>query len=88
MPSIKAWSKDSERIFDRLCKDTVAYTKDRKLTQMFGIKCKGLIDDDFLDIAVIKKKDKVAIIKPPQIVIFPKFVNGRGLKFYFERLRL
>jgi len=66
----------------------VVYTKDRKLSQMFGIKCKGLIDDDFLDIALIKKKNKVAIIKPPQIVIFPKLVKGNGLMFYFERLRL
>ena len=88
MPSIKAWSKDAERIFDRLSRDSVAYTNDIKLTQIFGIRCKELIDNDWLDIAHIKKKKKTVFIKPPQVVIFPKFVNGRGLKFYFERLRL
>ena len=85
MPSIKAWSKDAERIFDRLCRDGIAYTKDEKIPRVFGQHCKSLVDNDFLDIAHIKKKRKTIIIKPPQVVIFPK-IDGKGL--HFEKLRL
>lgn len=87
MPSIKAWSKDAERIFDRLCRDGIAYTKDGSVTRVFGQRCKSLVDNDFLDIARIKKKQKNVIIKPPQIDIFPE-INGKGLHFHFKRIRL
>jgi len=87
MPSIKAYSKDIERIFDKLCKQTTVYTKDVELTRSIGRNHTKLLEDGWLDIARIDRRKESVIIKPPQVVIFPKF-TGKGLRFYFERLRL
>jgi len=87
MPFIKPWSKEAEKIFNRLCRDMVTYTDDINLSRQVGRMCDDLVRQDYLDIARIDRKKKTAIIKPPGVVIFPKLTN-KGLNFHFEKLRL
>lgn len=87
MPNIKAYSKEIEKILNRMCKDGLAYTSDIELSRNFGKSYKKIIDEGFVDIARIDKKKQTVFIRPPEVIIFPK-ITEKGLRFYFEKLRL
>lgn len=87
MPNIKAFSKEFEKALDKLAKKQVVHTKDMKLTRGIGRNHTKLLDEKWLEIGRIDRSKESVIIKPEEVVIFPKH-TGKGLRFYFERLRL
>jgi len=91
MPNVglpkNTFKKEIEKLFDRIARDTVAYIDNIEVARTIGREYQGLIQDKFLDVARIDRKRQSVLIKPPNVVIFPKKTNN-GLRFYFERLRL
>lgn len=69
--NISAWSKESQQLFDILVKDERCYTKNTKLTHELGNKYPDLVDNNFLDIGWIRKKDERIVAIRPNIRIVP-----------------
>ena len=87
---IKPWNKESERILRQLSLTGRAYiTNNRYLPREFGMKCKEIINQDFLDIATIrnKKTKRTWFITPPDIMVIPK-PSDRGIHFHFRRYKI
>lgn len=77
---IKPWNKESERILRHLTKNGKAWTKDVTLTRAFGRRCPEIIDNDFMDIGRIEKKNKSVFVLGEDIQIMPK----RGKYFFYK----
>lgn len=82
MVYIRPWSKESEMILRRLTKNGKAWTKDKKLPQEWGMKCKEIAG--FVDIAEIrqrrKERETIFVTKDNTIV-----VPQKG-KFFFYKI--
>lgn len=81
---IKDWSKESKRILWQLTKNGKAYTTDKRVPLEFGMRCKDILHNDFLDIAETRmrqKEKKTIFVTPPDTVIVPK----KG-KFFFYKI--
>ena len=86
----KSWSKESERILRQLSYSGRAYTtNNQKLPREFGMKCKEIIDQDFLEIATTrnKKTRRTWFITPPDIMVIPK-PGDRGTYFHFRKYKI
>jgi len=87
---VKPWSKDAERILRQLSYTGRAYsTNNSRLPREFGMKCKDIINSDFLDIATIrnKKERRTWFITPPDVAITIK-PGKRGINFHFRRFKI
>lgn len=86
---VKPWSKEAEQILRQLSLSGRAYSRDIKLPREFGMKCRDIIDTDFLDIATIrnKREHKTLYVTPPDIVVIPK-PGEHGINFHFRRFKI
>lgn len=85
---INSWSDDSERILQRMCRDGVAYTKNKRETQLIGIKLKIFIDNGFLDVLPREKKHDTAVVKNPASLWIPKFTNGKKIGWNVKKVNI
>lgn len=86
--SLKPFSDQAKKVFDRIIKDGYAEIEDIHFTRSWGRHYPELDSDDWLWLTRRGKKQKTVIIKPKNVVMYPKFTNGHGLKIHFERLHL
>jgi len=87
---VKPWSKEAENVLRQLSYTGRAYIKNNsKLPREFGMKCKDIVNSDFLDIATIrnKKERRTWFITPPDVAVIPKPGN-RGINFHFRRFKI
>ena len=84
---VNPWNKESENVLRQLSKKRIAYTSNIELTRAFGRKYPQLVDDDFLDIARIHKKNKSAFILPDDAYVVPKPPNPGSLHNKFLKYR-
>ena len=86
---VKPWSSESEKILRQLSLSGRAYTREIKLPREFGMKCKSIVDNNFLDIATIrnKRQRKTIFVTPPDIAVIPK-PGERGINFHFRKFKL
>ena len=90
MPFIKPWSTESERIFRQLSLTGRAYTREIKLSREVGMKCREIIENDYLDIARVrtsKKTGKTIFVTPPEVVVIPK-PGEHGINFHFKHIKI
>jgi len=87
---VKPWSKESERILRQLSfTGRASIIDNNKLPREFGMKCKDILDQDFLDIATIRNKKikRTWFITPPDVTVVPK-PGDRGINFHFKRFKI
>ena len=85
---VKPWNKEAERILKQLSMNGRAYIKNNpQLPREFGMKCKEIINNNFLDIATIrnKKERRTWFITPPDTMVISKF-SKRGPYYFFKKL--
>lgn len=81
---VTPWDKEIQNILERLTKDRVVYTRNRKISSDFSRRYPELIDNDFLDITTTryrKKEQKTIFVLNPNVVIIPK-----NKKFSFHKI--
>lgn len=81
MVYVKPWSKEAEKILNRVMRNGRADVFNIDMTRSFGRHCSEAIDKGFLEIARIEKKKKTVILRGENVVMFPK--PG---KFFFHKI--
>ena len=87
---VKPWSKEAEQVLRQLSLSGRAFSKNTTtLPREFGIKCKDIIDTDFLDVATIrnKRERKSIFVTPLDIAVIPK-PGEHGINFHFRRFKI
>ena len=83
----RPWSKEAERVFEQIHKYGRAYTHNNpRLPREFGMKCKDIINNDYLDVTTVrnKKQRRTWFITPPDITV-TKRSHKRGFSYHFKR---
>lgn len=87
---VKPWSKDAERVLKQLSYSGRAFvTENQRLPREFGVKCKEIINHDYLKVATTRntKNRETWFITPPDVMVIPKPGN-RGINFHFRKFRI
>jgi len=86
---IRPWSEEAERILRQLSYSGRSSTKDMKLARLFSKRkdVREVINQELLDIANNRRKQKTWFIVPPDISVIPKPSNN-GIKYHFKRFKL
>lgn len=80
MVYVTPWSKEAEKILNRIMKTGRADVFDIDISRSFGRHCAEIVDDGYLEIARVEKKKKTIILPGINVVMFPK----KG-KFFFHK---
>ena len=84
----KGFEKEVNRIMHELMKQPISYSKNTKLSTIFGCKCKN-VTGSFVDISRTnyrKKENKVIFSKLPNVRIKP-VITKYGVRFHLEHMK-
>lgn len=87
---VQPWSKEAERILKQLSNYGRGFSRNnQKLPREFGMKCKDVVNNNFLDIATTKHKEPSTtwFITPPDVLVKPRYKKGK-FGFEFKRFKI